>query len=95
MRRHVNGDHTGHENPRGSLPLRARGADGRAGSSAAGPSTVALEWEDRALTDVEQNAAIRQFYGCHFGSADDLQLGERLLQSQNTCVGDVGAGEDQ
>jgi hypothetical protein len=34
-------------------------------------------------------------YGFHFGSADDLQLGERLLQSQNTCVGDVGAGEDQ
>ena len=59
-------------------------------------SKVSISKVDRQKGfDVEQNAAIRQFYGCHFGSADDLQLGERLLQPQNTCVGDVGAGEDQ
>ena len=59
-------------------------------------SKVSISKVDRQKGfDVQQNAGIRQFYGCHFGSAADLQLGERLLQSQNTCVGDVGAGEDQ
>ena len=30
-----------------------------------------------------------------FRSTDDLQLGKRLLQSQHTSVGDVGAAHDQ
>ena len=92
-------------------PGRGRGLGRSGGSLCAGVSCLGLADADQRISqfskvpiskvdrqkgfDVEQNAAMRQFYGCHFGSADDLQLGEHLSQSQNTCVGDVGAGEDQ
>ena len=52
--------------------------------------TQRLDQGDRLESAAEPTDTVGEFR-----STDDLQLGERLLQSEHASVGDIGAAQDQ